>query len=316
MSAPVTVLGATGGVGRHVCAAFRAAGDNVLGIARSASAAGSTLRLDLADAAPERLAETFAAHRTEIVVNATGGWIHSAEAMRLAHVQIVERLVAAGALLADPPRVVHIGTIHEYGPVPDGTLIDENRTPAPETDYARTKLAGSQALLDATAAGTARAVVLRAVNVCGPGTTSASFLGACLERIRGVRSGDRVPMTIANARRDYIDVRDLADAVVRAAHAPERTVGQVINVGRSEAVAMRQLVEWLLAAAGLPPDTIDEHDAAVQSKGGDWTRADIRRARRLLDWQPRTALDASLRDMWHAANRRTPKLDGTTSAPS
>ncbi|NLU80867.1 NAD(P)-dependent oxidoreductase [Micromonospora sp. HNM0581] len=304
MSTAVAVLGATGGVGQHVCSAFRASGDHVLGIARRPSVAGSALRLDLAEAAPGQLAAALTAHRTEIVVNATGGWVLSAEAMHLAHVQIVERLVAASTLMPDPPRIVHIGTIHEYGPVPAGTLIDESRTPEPQTGYARTKLAGSQALLNATAAGTARGVVLRAVNVCGPGTTSASFLGAVLDRIRDVRPGDRVPMTIADARRDYLDVRDLTDAVVRAARAPESTVGQVINVGRGEAVAMRQLVDWLLAAAGLPPDTIDEQGAAVQSKGGDWTRADNRRAARLLGWQPRTALDASLRDMWHDAARR------------
>lgn len=46
-----------------------------------------------------------------------------------------------------------------------------------------TKHAGSEAVLAATRAGDADRVVLRAVNVCGPHTTEASFLGAVMARL-------------------------------------------------------------------------------------------------------------------------------------
>lgn len=297
----VVVFGATGGVGRHVCTAFHRKGYVVLGIARhlpDRPVPYESLPLDLAEVAPERLADMLTERRVETVVNAAGGWMVADEAMHRVHVQLVERLVAVSALMPVKPRIVHVGTIHEYGPMPAGTLIDEQVPPHPATAYARTKLAGSEALLAATRSGDARAVVLRAVNVCGPGTTTASFLGAVLERLRGVRPGERVPMTIADANRDYLDVSDLADAVVRAARAP--VAGHVINIGRGVAVSIRELVAMLVAAAGLPPDTVVEQEATVQSRGGDWTCADIRLAGRLLEWHPRTGLDESLRRMCQA----------------
>ena len=298
----VAVLGATGGVGRHVCAAFEKTGASVLGIARrtpDSPARHDVVAIDLAEVAPDRLAGLLTERHARTVINATGGWVLTHQAMQRAHVTLVERLVTACALMPDKPRIVHVGTIHEYGPVPAGTLIDEAVPPQPVTDYARTKLAGSTALLDATRGGLVDAVVLRAVNVCGPGTTSASFLGAVLDRLRSVRPGGHIPMTIADANRDYVDVRDLAEAVVSASRAP--AVGQVINIGRGVAVSIRDLVATLVAAAKLPPDTVVEQDAAIQSKGGDWTRADIRLAEQLLGWRPRIELDESLQAMWLAA---------------
>jgi nucleoside-diphosphate-sugar epimerase len=81
------------------------------------------------------------------------------------------------------------------------------------------------------------------------------------------------------------------------------------------AVPIRDLVAMLVDAAALPPDTIEVQDVEVQSKGGDWTRSDIRLAAELLDWRPTTGLDTSLRDMWQAA-AGTARHEGTYSTAS
>lgn len=61
---------------------------------------------------------------------------------------------------------------------------------------------------------------------------------------------------------------------------------------------MREIVALVVAASGFPPDAVHERSAEVQSKGGNWTRADIALAGELLGWRPRTGLRESLRDMW------------------
>ncbi|MEJ1199009.1 MULTISPECIES: NAD(P)-dependent oxidoreductase [unclassified Streptomyces] len=298
----VAVLGATGGIGRQVSAVFSREGREVLGVARSSAphAAGHPfVPLDVASADPAEITELLASRKVEVVVNATGGWAVTEEAMHHAHVRLVDRVLAAVAALPARPRVVHVGSIHEYGFVPPGTSIDESWAPDPRTPYARTKLAGSQAVLEAARAGDVDAVVLRAVNVCGPHPSEASFLGAVLHRLRGVTPGERLELTIADAARDYVDVRDVATAVLRAADgvAP----GTVFNIGRGEAPTMRELVMTLVEAAGFPPETIKEAGGPVESKGGGWTKADIRHAERVLGWRPAIALRDSLRDMWEAA---------------
>ncbi|MFH9138826.1 NAD-dependent epimerase/dehydratase family protein [Streptomyces sp. NPDC017524] len=298
----VAVLGATGGIGRQVSAAFARAGHEVLGVARHRAphAAGRPfVPLDVASADPAEITALLASRKAQIVVNATGGWAVTEEAMHHAHVRLVDRMLAGVAALPARPRVVHIGSIHEYGFVPPGTSIDESSPPDPSTPYARTKLAGSQAVLEAARTGDVDGVVLRAVNVCGPYPSQASFLGALLHRLRKAAPGERLELMIADAARDYIDVRDVASAVLRAAHGA--APGAVFNIGRGEAPTMRALVTTLVEVAGFPPGTVKETGGPVESKGGGWTKADIRHAERALGWRPAIGLRDSLRDMWEAA---------------
>ncbi|MFF4159680.1 NAD-dependent epimerase/dehydratase family protein [Streptomyces sp. NPDC001678] len=297
----VAVLGATGCVGRAVCAALARSGYGVLAVARSfrpAVAGHPFVALDVAAAHPEELSDLLERYGVTAVVNATGGWGTTREEMEYAHVLLVERLLRAVALMARRPRLVHMGSIHEYGPVPFGTAIHEGVVPRPATAYARTKLAGSTAVLEAARAGEADAVVLRAVNVCGPYTTPASFLGGVVERLRALPPGAVLTLSIAEARRDFVDVRDLAEATVLAVPAP--VAGRVVNIGRGVAVGMRELVALLVAEAGLPPGTVRDEGGSVDSKGGGWTLADTRLAAELLGWRARTGLAGSLRAMWDA----------------
>ncbi|TDC45406.1 NAD(P)-dependent oxidoreductase [Actinomadura sp. KC345] len=298
----VAVLGATGCVGRSVRAAFIEAGRPVLAVARDRARrpdGGGCEPLDVATAAPREIAELLTAADVRVVVNATGGWLATEEANEHHHVRLVENLLEGTASMAAPPRIVQVGSIHEYGPVPPGTPIDESVEPKPVTPYARTKLAGSRALLDATRAGGAHAVVLRSVNVCGPGVAPASFLGTVVRRLREAGPGRAIELSVGDARRDFLDVRDLAAAVVQAADAP--VVGRVINLGRGEAVSIRTMLALLLEGAGLPADAIEKREAKVESRGGDWTLADIRVAGEALGWSPTIGLRESMRDMWESS---------------
>ncbi|MGW1055664.1 NAD-dependent epimerase/dehydratase family protein [Streptomyces sp. NPDC001118] len=295
------VLGATGCVGRQVCSALSLRGYDVLGVARRHAPhadAHKFAAVDVAATESERFAELLEAANVRVVVNATGGWHVSEADNEYSHVRLVDRLLETLMLLPGI-RLVQVGTIHEYGPVEEGLAIDEAVVPAPVTPYARTKLAGTRAILDATAAGRVDAVVLRAVNVFGPYTTRASFLGSVVAKLREARTGSPVALSVADARRDFVDARDLAEAVVAAAEAP--VTGRVINVGSGVAMPIGELVSSLVSVAGLPPEAVELQRADVRSKGGGWTQADIRLAARLLGWHPRTSLQHSMRAMWDTA---------------
>ncbi|MFC9745671.1 NAD-dependent epimerase/dehydratase family protein [Streptomyces niveus] len=302
----VAVLGATGCVGRAVCDELVRAGHEVVAIARRPAPgvrARTFVPLDVAAASPEVLGALLDLHDVGSVVNASGGWGTTAEEMRYAHVQLLERLVDGCATASRRPRVVQMGSIHEYGPVPEGVLIDERHEPRTLTPYGLTKRTGSEHLLTQTRAGRVDGVVLRAVNVCGPHTTSASFLGAVTSRLRALVPGEVLTLDVAEARRDFVDVRDLARAAVCALHAP--VVGRVVNIGRGEAVSMRALVASLIDASGVDPASARLNPAEVASKGGGWTCADIRLAARTLGWQPRIPLPDSLRAMWDTSAAHT-----------
>lgn len=315
----VAVLGATGSIGSQVVSAFETAGHRVLAVARRRppSAAGRAFaELDLSAAPSAQIAELLTAAGARLVVNAAGGcWLPSPQEIRTTHVDLVERLLHAAALMPAPPRFVQIGSIHEYGPVPHGTVIDESYEPRPRTPYARAKLAGSAAVLRATRAGQVQGIVLRAVNVFGPGAGDGSFLGSVVRRLRALPAGDRLRLEVGADRRDFVDVRDLAGAVVRAAQSS--LTGRTVNIGRGEALGMHRLLALLVAEAGRDPDVLDLVGGPVRSNGGDWTQADVRLAERLLGWVPTTPVRQSLRDMWEAAPARTaPSADHRHAEPS
>ncbi|MGW4940884.1 NAD-dependent epimerase/dehydratase family protein [Actinoplanes sp. NPDC004185] len=302
-SGPAMVLGAGGFLGRHICAAFASAGVTVVRVSRrpSAEPGGTWAALDLAGAGSRQLSRLLATYRPAIVVNAAGVvWQDDERRMEELNGTFVRRLAGVLGSSEPPARLVHLGSVHEYGPVPPGTGIVESREPRPAGAYGRTKLEGTRGVLDA-AAGGLDAVVLRVANACGPGTPPQSLLGAVaahLARQAGA-AGPPEPLRLAplRARRDFVDVRDVAEAVLAAARAPRPDVAsRVVNVARGEAVAVRYLVDRLVRLSHLPV-RIEELDppAAVRS-AIEWQQADITLARTLLGWKPRRGLDESLRD--------------------
>ncbi|MFB9607059.1 NAD-dependent epimerase/dehydratase family protein [Streptomyces roseofulvus] len=297
----VAVLGATGCVGRAVTAAYAEEGRPVLEVARRRpphTRGRRFLALDAASADPGELAGLLAAAGVDTVVNAAGGWVTGEAENERAHVGLVRNLLDALARMPGRTRLVQIGSVHEYGPLPAGAAAEETRPPRPDTAYGRSKLAGAEAVLRATRAGLVDGVVLRVVNLCGPEAAEVGFLGAAVRRLRAATPERPAELTVADAHRDYLDVRDLAAAVLAAAAAP--VVGQVINVGRGEAVPVAHLLDLLIAAAGPPPGAVRLRTAPVDSRGGDWTRVDIGRAARTLGWRPTVDLPESIKDMWDA----------------
>src|ERR1051325_9117456 len=128
--ARIMVLGGTGWVGRHVCQTFVEHGHDVVVSARNYAAHVAPQRFqafDLATAGTDAIAELLRSQRTDVVVNATAsinatdGWDRSDSDHWRFNVTMVERLLTAVAAVPWPVRVVHLGTIHEYGPAPPGT---------------------------------------------------------------------------------------------------------------------------------------------------------------------------------------------------
>ncbi|WP_227999172.1 NAD-dependent epimerase/dehydratase family protein [Nocardia australiensis] len=297
------VLGGTGWVGRHLCAALAEHGTRVVAVARSRTEGLHCDRfaaLDLATAPAATTADLLHEESADLVVNATDaanatdGWDRTEAELVRANVSLVEQVLHAVRTQRRPVRLVHIGTMHEYSPVAFGTPVDESVPCAPESAYARTKLAGSQAVLEAARTGAVDGMVLRAVNVCGPHPSPASLPGKLVALL--VAGAVRLP--IADAHRDWLDVRDLARAAVAAAQRPGVT--GVVNIGSGQAVPMREFVEIFVREAGFPRSVVEDTSSEVHSYGGSWLQADVRKAADVLDWKPRWSLEESLRDMWAA----------------
>ncbi|MFJ3586844.1 NAD-dependent epimerase/dehydratase family protein [Streptomyces sp. NPDC090127] len=293
------VLGGSGFLGQHIAAELRSTGRRVVSVSRTGDAG-----IDLtADEGQHRFAELLAAERATLVVNAAGrAWRATEEDMVRGNAELVERLVAAVLAVPARPRLVQLGSVHEYGPGTRGTSTPEDHAAAPVTPYGRTKLRATESVARACADSGLEAVVLRVANVAGPGAPVGSLLRTVADQLVDVASGALSELRYGplRAERDFVDVRDVADAVLAAADAPSEAVGgHVINIGRGEAVRARYLVDRLIALSGLAVPVVEETatTGATARSDVEWQQLDIAKAHRVLGWKPARDLDTSLRDL-------------------
>lgn len=290
----MVVIGGGGFAGRAVCAAFAAAGHDVVAVSRRPGAVPGALSVALDPAGPDRF--RLRELRPAVVVNAAGAvWGATPEEMRRAHVDLVHALVEV--LSGTGTRLVHLGTVHEYGPARQGERISERTPVRPVGGYGVTKAESSRMVLAAAGRGELDAVVLRVGNAYGPGTPSGSLLGRVAEALaHGEELLELAPLT---AQRDYVDVRDMAAAVLAAARCGPAG-GEVVNIGRGVAIGVRELVELLVAVSGVPMRLA--YRGGGDSPGGDapWQEIDITRAARLLGWRPLRRPAESISALWRS----------------
>jgi nucleoside-diphosphate-sugar epimerase len=303
--APVVVLGGNGFLGRRICERFVAADVPVISVSRRPATIPDTrsIAIDLASSEHARIVGMLTAMRPAAIINAAGAvWAVTEDDLHHSNVTLVERLVEAVAALPWRPRLVQLGSVHEYGAVAEGQLIREDIEPRPLSPYGRTKLQGTRVVLKAIEAGDIDATVLRLANVSGAGTPRHSLLGLVGSQLaEAYRERRTAVLRLAplKDRRDFIDVRDVTDAIFAAAYAP--APGPVLNIGRGEAVSVRWLVEELITASAVPAELDEQPDRPAGIAGGksiSFQQADITAATQTIGWQPRRALGESLAALW------------------
>jgi len=320
VTARILVAGGGGFVGAAVCAGLLEHGHEVVAVSRRPPDRDGIrpLAMDLAAAEPADIRAMIDRLRPDAVVNAAGAvWECGETEMRRLNARLVRRLLAGiGGATRAAPRLVQLGSVHEYGAQPAGGVLVESAEAAPVTPYGRTKLAGTEAVLAADRAGTVAGVVLRITNVLGPGAPRASLAGrvaAELARAAATGASARLELSPLQAHRDFVDSRDVAEAVRLALAAPVR--GRVLNVGSGRPEPVRAVVRLLLRVSGVPA-TVRETAAeeATRSFRLDWQQADIGLARRLLGWSPNRSLEDSVRDLWESARPRAAGLGRTSTS--
>ncbi|MEU3985437.1 NAD-dependent epimerase/dehydratase family protein [Streptomyces sp. NPDC026672] len=306
-SGRVVVLGATGFVGRHAAAALEAAGHEVLAVARRPAKAPESWRfcsMDLVEHGPDALTELIDAERPLAVVNAAGvAWSSSPGVMRQGNELLVERLLAALDAATWRPRLVHVGSVHEYAPQPAGVPLSEDTPTRPTAEYGQSKLVGSLAVLRAAEEGRTDAVVLRLSNMIGAGTPPGSLLGQVARQLLAGAPDEPVTVQLSPLRssRDFVDARDASEAMVAAARTPGAS-GRVLNIGSGTSLHVRTLVDLLIAASERTARLVEDTGTTLRpATDEDWMCVDITAAREVLGWSPRRSPEDTVRDLWRAA---------------
>ncbi len=269
-------------------------------------------RLDLAGARVDTIAEALGAARVDAIVNAAGGsWGLDEQQMVDANVTLLANVIAAAGALPKPPRLVQLGSVHEYGVVPVGTSISEDDRPRPANVYARLKLRCTEAVVEASQDGSVDGVSLRIGNITGPGQPPQSLLGVAMAQLYAAHVDSRpavLRMASLGALRDFVNLTDAVSAVVTALTIPELPA-RVFNIGTGTATSARAMVSTLIEVSGVPTDL---EETAAPAAETTWQQMCVERARRLLGWSPMGDQVDGIKQMWehHVEARRTAAARG------
>jgi nucleoside-diphosphate-sugar epimerase len=210
-------------------------------------------------------------------------------------------LLSALRSMHKPARVVLSGSAAELGPVePEFLPVDETYLGYPRDAYGRSKYL-------ATSAGMAErppleVMVARVFNPIGPFTPPTQAFGRFADRLT---DPDTDPLNLVvgdlEARRDFIDVRDVARAMI--ALALHGHPGLAYNVGTGRSRPVGEGLERLKQLSGR--DVRVSVDPALKSRRGPAdSRANIDRITAHTDWRPTISWEQSLEELWREVDAR------------
>ena len=196
------------------------------------------------------------------------------------------------------PRLIYASSMTLYGdcrtvPTP------ESEPCVPDSYYGITKYAAER-YVHATASRPDlefdfRVTSLRMFSVYGPGQSFSNPYQGVL----GIFSGNLLrgePITIfgdGEQTRDFVYIDDIVEGWVRALNTPE-AAGGIFNLGSGRSLSINRLARSVTAAFGHAPGGYEVIRARARPGEQRNVRADVRKAKAVLRWEPRTSFEAGL----------------------
>ncbi|RJS15632.1 GDP-4-dehydro-6-deoxy-D-mannose reductase [Corallococcus sp. H22C18031201] len=297
----ILVTGADGFVGRHMCGALRAAGDEVVEAhgPRGEGINSTALHFDVADEAAVR--EAVAEVKPEAVIHLAGFSSVAKSHQNPSRVFAVNTLGVVHLLTAlresaPKARVLLVGSGEVYGPVREGTRATESHPQVPLSPYAASKTAAELAGEQFHRSYGMEVVQARPFNHLGAGQDPTFVVPSFAAQIRAIALGTVDPVLRTgnlDAIRDFSHVKDVVEAyrVLLTQGVP----GQSYNICSGEGRTIRSLLEEMLVLAGvdarieLDPARLRPSDIPSLVGAPDKLRA--------LGWHPTHTVADALRDV-------------------
>ena len=187
-------------------------------------------------------------------------------------------------------RVLHASSAAVYAPCDEACR--ELGTPLGPTDvYGESKLLGEELAERYHAQTGSHISSLRIFNAIGPRETNPHVLPHILESLQ---RSDTLELGNTDAKRDYIDTRDIASAILAIAEGAEGR--SVYNIGTGLAYSVTEIIDLLQTKLGRPITVV--HDPQrLRPSDRPLLLADPAKLRSELRWSPRCTLSDALDEL-------------------
>jgi len=224
-------------------------------------------------------------------------WAHPWETIETnlrSQVNLLEAVLACGLR----PRILVVGSAEEYGRATVASdPIGEDRPLRPDSPYSLSKVAQDLLGLQYFLSYELPVIRVRPFNHIGPRQNRKFVAPAFASQIAAIEAGTQPPvMKVGNleARRDFTDVRDTVRAY--ALLLEHGQAGEVYNIGSSESRRIGDLLDILLSLARVAI-RVEMDTGRLRPNDLPDLVCDASRLRAATGWQPRYALEQTLRDL-------------------
>ncbi|HEV7179489.1 MAG TPA: GDP-mannose 4,6-dehydratase [Candidatus Baltobacteraceae bacterium] len=300
------VTGASGFVGKYLVDELRAAGYDVLACGGPNDV--EFLPVDLADTSSLRAAldigmpdVVFHLAAQTFVPDSVASPRETYLANTLGTANLLEAMRSYARNGARAPRLLFVSSAEVYGAQPPEAFpLDERTVPSPANPYAASKAAAEAIVLGETRSLGIDAVIARAFNHIGPGQSERFVVASFAHQLASIAAGGDPVLLVGNldARRDFLDVRDVVRAYVALAR--DGAAGEIYNVCSGSARSIRDVLRELIIAAHVPVEVRDD-PARMRPSDTPLFVGNNAKLGAATGWAASIGFERSIRDIYRAA---------------
>jgi GDP-4-dehydro-6-deoxy-D-mannose reductase len=260
---------------------------------------------------PERLASLLAEIQPQMVFHLAAqaavpeSWSNPADTYinnTLGQLNVLQAILASHI----DPAILVVGSNEEYGRIrPDEVPVAEGNPLRPVNPYAVSKIVQDMMGYQYFASHGLRCVRVRPFNHTGPRQSEAFVVPALGKQIAEIEAGLREPVVLVgnlDVQRDFTDVRDMVRAYYLALLQGEP--GEVYNLGSGKAVAVRWILDYLVARCRVPVE-VKVDAARLRPSDVPLAVCNFSKFRSRTGWQPQIPLEQTLIDTLEYWRQRT-----------
>ena len=188
-------------------------------------------------------------------------------------------------------KIIHTSTSEVYGTA-QYVPIDERHPLQGQSPYSASKIGADKIAESFYLSFDLPVAIIRPFNTYGPRQSARAVIPTIITQ---VLTREKIFLGSLRPTRDYTYVKDVVKAFIKVAESP-KSIGEVINIGSNFEISIGDLANKICPLVGKNVEIITD-PARVRPQDSEVERlwCDNTKAKKLLNWKPKTSLDEGLK---------------------